>query len=436
MVTRGIDLTSGMRGELVRGVGASFILRIIGAALSLAVSVTLARVLGPEGYGVYAFCLAVVSMMAIPAQFGVGTVMVRFCAAYEKQRDWGLLKGLLQWGNRFVLISSVILAASAGLVLAISPGLVPPQSNETLWWALLLLPVLALGELRAAALRGFRRFVTGQLPETLLRPGGLLLIVGTLIALSLKPDLDATDAMLAYIAASILAFFLGTWWLLRAIPISVKKASASRDLITWRKAMSILSLTRGGRVALGRMDIIFVGSLVGAEAAGIYRVASALAGLIGFGVGAVNNVIGPYFSRLHVSGQRQRIRRLLLLACGALALLSILIALALVFFGENLIRIVYGSSFSAAWIPLLILSVGQLINGMTGPVGILTNMTGQERWTLLAIISALVMVVPAYLILVPWLGAIGGAVAMTGSLMILNGVLSARIWLWMRSSEL
>lgn len=425
----GALLMRGTRGELIRGVGVSLLLRGAGAALSLAVSIVLARLLGAEGFGVYAYCLAIVSLLAIPSQFGAGTVLVRFVAAYERQRQWGLVRGLLSWANQFVLASSVVLAAITAVVFIGYPGLMPSGEASTLWLALVLLPVLALGELRAAALRGFRRFAKGQLPEMILRPGGLLLIVFLMTAFSFP--LGPRDAMLAYIVACLIAFGFGVWWLWRAVPAQSWASNPERETGKWARAMGVLSLTQGGRVALSRVDLVFVGSLAGAEAAGVYRVATSLVGLVGFTLSAFNSVVGPYFSGFHVNDQHDRIKRLMLASAVAAGGFAVPIVLALYFWGEALIQIIYGADFVYAYVPLLILCVGQLVNAATGTVGTLTSMIGRERWALVAVATSLAVAIPGYLYAVPKMGAIGAAAVTASALILLNSILVVRLSLWL-----
>jgi len=418
-----------LRGEFALGLTSSLLLRGFGACLSLLVSIVLARLLGVEGFGTYAYCLAIVTLLAVPAQFGIGTVLVRFCAAYQSQQEWSLLKGLLRWSNKIVVISSLGLVLLAAVIFWTLPRLRPDGDDLTLWLALLMLPIYALGELRAAALRGFRRFVLGQLPELVVRPVGLLVILATMSRFDAASQLSAASAMAAYLAASIVAFLLGAWWLWRALPPSVNSASGKTDVPTWRNAVGVLSVTRGGRVVLSRIDVIVVGALIGAEAAGIYRVASTLAGVLGFGLSAVNAVSAPFFSRMHAIKDRAQLRKLLVASSIISLILAIPIAGALVGYGSTVLTLVYGEAFSAAYVPLLVLLVGQFVNAAAGSAGAFLNMTGQERWSLFAVIIALGISTPSYFLLVPKFGVIGAAGVTSGALAMLNIILGIKAWM-------
>jgi O-antigen/teichoic acid export membrane protein len=120
----------------------------------------MARVLGVDSFGVYAYCLALVTLVAVPAEFGLGTVLIRFVAAYEKDQRWGHLQGLLRWSSRFVIWLSLALAVGAAVIVEVFPGLVPGENLSAFRWSLLLVPIVALAKLRTAALAG-----CGNLPS-------------------------------------------------------------------------------------------------------------------------------------------------------------------------------------------------------------------------------------------------------------------------------
>jgi O-antigen/teichoic acid export membrane protein len=409
-----------------------FALRTTGAAVSLLATVVLARALGTAGFGAYAYAIALVALLSIPAQFGIGTLLMRFCSAYQRGEQWGLLRGLLQWANRAVLITSLSFAAGAAIVIALFPRLLPEGGHAAVWLALLLLPLVTLGELRAASLTGLHQYWKGQVPEMLVRPGGVLLIVAAVRLARPNATFTAAEVMVYYIVASSVAFALGAWWLWRTLPAAVREAEPEKDVPVWRRTGRVLTVSRGGGMILNRIDLLFLGALASASAAGVYRSASALASLIAFGLLAVNAVAGPNFSRLHADTDLAEIRRTLILATQLSLACAVPIVGVLMVFGRDIITVVYGRPFVDAYAPLILLALGQLFNAATGPVGSLLVMTGQERWNMIAVITALAIVTPAYLVLVPRFGAAGAAAAAATGVVVLNIIMAGRAWYWLR----
>jgi O-antigen/teichoic acid export membrane protein len=423
-----------------RGFLGTFSLRTVGAAVSLATTVILARALGTAGFGVYAYALALVALLAVPAQFGIGTVLMRFCSAYERGQQYGLLRGLLRWSNTVVLITSLLFAAGAAAVLLLFPSLLPEGGGgrTAVWLGLMLLPIVALGDLRAASLTGLHQYWKGQVPEMLVRPGGVLLIVSAVWLLRPGAGFTAGEVMVYYLAASLTAFALGAWWLWRALPAGVHQAAPETEIPVWRRAGQLLTISRGGGMMLNRIDLVFLGALAGASSAGVYRAATALASLIAFGLAAVNVVAAPNFSRLDVEKERAEMVRMLAMASKLSLACALPLVAVLVVFGRDIISVVYGKPFAGAYVPLIILVLGQLFNAATGPVGSLLVMTGQEWWSMTAVATALAVTIPAYVVLVPRFGAVGAASATATGVVVLNGIMAVRAWYWLnltRGSE-
>ena len=412
-----------------------FALRTGGAALSLIATVVLARALGTSGFGLYSYAIALIALLAIPAQFGIGTLLMRFCSAYQREQKWGLLRGLLRWANSIVLITSVLFAAAAAIVLTLFPRLLPEGGRGAVWIALTLLPIVTLGELRAASLTGLHQYRKGQLPEMFIRPGGVILIVGAVRLMRPQAAFTAAEVMLYYVAASVVAFGLGTRWLWRALPADIRQVAPETDVPEWRRIGQVLTLSRGGGMILNRIDLLFLGALAGASSTGVYRSAAALSSLIAFGLAAVNVVAAPNFSRLHVDTDRAEIKRTLIMASTLSIGCAIPIVAILIVFGRDIISLVYGRSFAGAYAPLIILALGQLFNAATGPVGSLLVMTGQEWWNMIGVTTALAVATPAYLLLVPQYGAVGAAIAAATGVVLLNGIIATRAWYWLGSAS-
>ena len=87
--------------------------------------------------------------------------------------------------------------------------------TETLWMGFLLLPLLSLGSIRAAALRGLHFVILGQLPDTLLR--NLLLCIGVFIFYVLKVPLTPYMGMLIHVIAAAISYIVGFVFLKRKL---------------------------------------------------------------------------------------------------------------------------------------------------------------------------------------------------------------------------
>jgi O-antigen/teichoic acid export membrane protein len=168
---------------------------------------------------------------------------------------------------------------------------------------------------------------------------------------------------------------------------------------------------------------IILGFFVPDAAIGIYRVAAQMSVLASFGLQVVNMVVAPRFAALYAKGDMVRLQRLVTVSARVVLAINVGITLGYILLGRLFLRLVFGSAYLGAYIPLLILLVGQAVNSATGSVGMLLTMTRYERDTAKGLAVSAILNVALNLLLVPLLGIIGAAVATALSLITWNVLL-------------
>ena len=81
-----------MAGQIARGGIGSLTVKVANTVFGIALGIILARALGPEGYGTYAYVFALVAIMAIPAQFGLSNLVIRETARAHVKEQWGKMR--------------------------------------------------------------------------------------------------------------------------------------------------------------------------------------------------------------------------------------------------------------------------------------------------------------------------------------------------------
>lgn len=398
------DLVSAVGRGSVGSVG----VKVGNLALGAATTIILARVLGPESYGVYAWAYALVTVLAIPARLGLSQLLVREISAYQLKEKWSLLRGLLTRANQIVLVSSALLAGVAVAAMFVFADRLSSVEAVTLGWGLALLPLMALGELRGAALRGLRRVVLGQLPDLVLRPGFLVLFVG---AAALMVELSSGTAMALHSAAAGLAFVIGAALLLHFLPDDVKSVEPEFETREWISSAVPLGLVSGMHVINSRADIVLLGFMGPSEEVGFYQVAVKAAMLVTFALSALNMVIAPYISRLYSDEEFEQLQKLLTASARGVLWAALPVATVLIVFGDWILEFVFGVEYVAGHVPLIVLCVGKLINVGGGSVATLMNMTGNERDTAVGMTAAAGLNIVLNIVLIPYWGMTGAAVA-------------------------
>lgn len=417
---------AGLRVELTKGAIGSFGLKMVNTLLNLGLSILMARILAPEGYGIYTFALSLVTLLAIPVQMGLYTLVLREVAKYSHAGRWDLLRGILRRSDQAVLLLSLVIGLPTVVVVGWLARHGLTTQLATIAWALPLLLLVSLGRLREAALQGLRRVVQAQLPEALLRPGFLIVFLG--IA-SRTSGLTPQSTMALSCVAACLALSFGVIMLFRSLPTDCRSVPAGYDMPAWSHSLLPLSMLDGLSVIISQTDIFMLGLLSTKGEVGLYRVAFSGAALIIFLQTAVIAVLAPYIARLHSAGDKARLQRLLTKSSRLALLPALPVAGLLIVFGKPILGHVFGNSYQASHLAMAILCIGQLVNVATGSVHLILNMTGHERETLKGVVVAAIVNVVLDAAMIPFFGAVGAATASTVATIFVNLHLWRKVWL-------
>ncbi len=411
-----------LNSQLSHEMAGSLGLKIANTGLVFLSTVLLARVLGPEDYGVYSYVYAMVSLLSVPSEFGLPVLVVRETARGMAREDYSAVQGIWRWAGKVTGIISISLVVLTALALWILNEPLAGKKLLTFSWALALVPLVALGDLRGAALRGLQRVIAGQMPEFLIRPGLLVLFLAA-AALFRSGELTAPNAMAIYVAASALAFGAGAWLLWRSTPAAVRWAAPRSESRAWLLSTLPLAFISSMQLVNNQASILLQGFYLPDAQIGIYRVAAQTSVLASFGLAAINMVVAPRFASLYAQDRLDRLQQLVTKTARVILGFNLLVTIGFVILGRPFLRIVFGSPYLTAYLPLLILLGGQLINSAAGSVGILLNMTGHETATARGMAVAAISNVLLNLILIPVLGIIGSALATAVSLITWNVML-------------
>lgn len=389
-------------------------------ALTFLLGIVLARGLGVGQYGLYALGMSAASLLSVPVAIGLPRVVTREVAIAASQKDWRHFRGLLIWANKTVIFTGLTLAGVVGaglLTWTYVKG--PTEALKVFAVAMVLPPILALGNLRGAALQGMRRVLVGQAPELVIRPGMFLVLLAICFA-GVSPNLDAAGALLLHVTAALVAFAIGTYFLLRSLPEEVRQTEPALKADRWLASALPMALTEGMRVGQSHAAILMIGLLSTTTTAGIYKVADAASAISLVPITLLNVVVAPLFASLYAKGDKALLRQLV--SWTAVGMVGGVVALSLPFFtlGDIALTTLFGTEYAQSLLPLLILLGGNLISASLGPNSTLLNMTGHERRVTRAFTVALGVNLPLAFLLIPSMGGIGAAIANVAGLVAWN----------------
>jgi O-antigen/teichoic acid export membrane protein len=420
----------GIGAVLARGASLFLVVQLLGLGVSFGLQVLLARTMGAESYGTYVYIVSWMALLLLLCRLGFGTASLRFVAAFRAQADWSRLRGYLRTSHRIVAAASLVVAAATALVAWGLVGIAPAATCATLLVASLALPVQAFLQLWSYVLRGLQRVLASQVPVTLVQPA-LLALAAVVYAFTQPEALDAPHAMALHVGSAVGAAALTFALFRRALPDPARRAVPGGEPRAWLRVALPLFAVNALRVVQERADVLAVGSFLGSADAGVYSAASRVASLLSFGLTAVNSWAAPLVSDLHARGDQAGLQRLTRLAARGIFAVTLPLCTAVALLGRQVLA-AFGPGFETAHGALVILAVSQVVSALAGPVGFLMTMTGHQNAAARIFALHTVLGVALCLVLVPFLGLVGAALATAATRISWNIVMAIAVWRTLR----
>ncbi len=415
------SLLSALQGlhhhRIVGPAAGAFLFRVLGAGLQFLFTLLLARSYGAAGVGVFVISLSLLVVSSTIARWGLDQTGLKLVAANLASSHYGTIRRILAYARNFVLLTGAI---GTVILLLLSDWLAgvffegEEASGVITVMALALLP-LSLTVLFAETLRGLRHILAYSLLH-----GALIPLFSIVFLLLFQNQFDSViAAAVAYLSASgltlAIAIYLHFHAFSRLPPDDTATGFNRSDILTTSHSLAWVAIIS---VLMSFTETFILGLFHDDASVGRYAAALRLALLINFIIIAFNSILAPNFASLYRQEKLQDIQ--------ALARHSIVVMLALTL---PLVAIfcllpaqvlsIFGGEFAQASTALIVLSIGQLVNVLSGPVGILLQMAGQERVFRNNVIASALTTLISALVLIPPYAVIGASVsAMTGILLL------------------
>ncbi len=398
--------------SLGRGTALLLVCRAGGYALGLANSVILARSLGVERLGAYAYAMGVAGLFGLIPNLGINHVVTRAIARDPQGEGPEVFRA----GRR----AQALLAAGVCLLIPAFAALLPGQPVPLIfvWLAAVQMAVGTLSWPYLALLGGHTRYdrvAVVELASAAVGTGTLLL------ALALRGGVDSV--LLAHCAAAAISVAITVQLTRPLLPAADGKGLGTGALLGQAAPFGAAGAVQS---LYTRLDVLLLGQLASTRALGLYNVAYKPANmLVYFG----SSLAGPVFPVMAQAPRHEappQFRR----ALWALGVAGPGVAIALTGLAGPLLTLLFGSAYALAAPILAVLAWSAAANWLYAPLGMALQAQGQERAWLASLAGALALNGAGNLWAIPRWGALGAAAATLASevfLVLLGGAL-----LWRR----
>jgi O-antigen/teichoic acid export membrane protein len=387
--------------SITRNTAFAFLAQLTGAVFTAGLTIFLARKLGSNGYGVLSLALGIAGLVMLPSDFGVANSVARFVA--EHLDDHERVASVLADGLRLKLIGSVtvsvLLFALAGPIASGYGihGLVWPIRGAAL--ALFGQGLMMIGAVFVAT--GHNNFVwRAALGESAVETTAS---IGLVLA-----GAGATGAAfgqaLGYLVGATLTILLLVRLLgPEILPRGVRFGTDARRIASYA---GILLIIDGAYTAFGQVDILIIGSYLGASSVGIFSAPMRLIVFLAYPGGAVAAGVAPRLAR---SAHTEPNVSAFLTALRLLLIVQAAITAVVLGWAPLLVKVLGGGYQESASV-LRALAPYVFLIGFGSLVSISANYLGEARRRVPVAIVTVLVNLGLDLLLVPRIGVIGACV--------------------------
>ncbi len=366
--------------------------------LNMAIFFVIARVLGADELGRYAFALSYATLFSIAVHLGLNDLIIRQVAVNKSD---GPLYFTVAVAAKLVM--GILVTAATALTIGVS-------GKPTLVQELVLAAALTTSFVAGVETVVVAFFYAYERMSYVLALGIVKVTLNAVVGIGAAlAGFGARGILWGFLGVETLVAALALYWVRRRLGVRFTRPPAGAfPSLLWRS----LPFGLNGIFITVYMQLHYslLSFFAGDAATGVYAAAAKLVTFLCFVPSAITQALYPYLSRLAAAGEdgpRKAAGR----SIRYLALISFPAAVYLFFRGDAVISLVYGAVYADAGKLLSILALTLPFVFATYPAAVTLNALRRERANTAVAGGAAAVNVVANLILVPLWGPLGAAAA-------------------------
>lgn len=400
------------------------------AASALLVNILLSRLLAPAGFGAYMMAFNIAFFGGVLGVLGLNQSIIRFVSeslrlnsrerakrAVRLSLQLAVLGGLGA-GTLYVLLQTFLLKSLLGPVFT---------DSAAIWTGLWIL----LNVLQGLLSECFRAF--GFIKEATLFSGVLsnflmLCAFGFMMGSGIAAGIEMVLAVIT--VGQLFSCLTAGICLLRRLQKWNQRlglGNPAGELLRVRELLRVsfpIMASNAALFLLTSSDIWILGIFRGEEEAAVYGAAVRLMAVLNFFVVLMNTVMTTLLSRPANGEGHADLMKPGKAVVALVTVPAMLVAVCFVLFGKQIMEAAFGAHYGTGYSILAVLSLGQLVNLIAGPSGLLLTLTGHERIMLRITAVTSVFTAGGAVIAAYGAGPLALAWVMVAGLLLQNG------WMW------
>ncbi|HWY98468.1 MAG TPA: polysaccharide biosynthesis C-terminal domain-containing protein, partial [Bacteroidia bacterium] len=187
-------------------------------------------------------------------------------------------------------------------------------------------------------------------------------------------------------------------------------------------------------------DLLLLGFIKTSTQVGIFNISHKIALTLYFFLAVMNTIIAPSISRMNSLNDKEGLQRMITKTIKWVMIFSLPAAILIIAFSKW-IMLYFGPEFVEGQLALIIMTATQLFSISCGPVGVISMMTGHEKYNTIATLMSMGITIVLNILLTPQMGVTGSAIAASAGIVIWNVYMvimvrkNVGIYSWIYSSK-
>lgn len=405
---------------MARGTGVALVGGLLGSVVGWISQLVLARLLGPGGFGSYSIGIAIVGVVAQLSTLGLSSAAIYFVARYAQQEAAKARDVLVQSIGASLFVGLI----AGGMLFLLSPLVAKYFFHRPELTSMIRIFALSIGfsaGIRVAMAATTASYKLAYRVYLDLFSNGAFLVLFLIFYLVGERLLGAAAA---FLLSTILGFAASAYSLRRLYPTFFAASKPSSlmlsELLTYSMPAFAASLFWAPR---GWMDRLLIGYFRSPAEVGWYQAASQSVSPLYLAAFAVNSIAAPMTANLYNRGERIRLGETFRVSSKWMLYSTLVVFTAVVMGPGDVLKVFFGRGYQNGVAPLLILSIGAIIDSADGTARSMLLLTGHQQILVRIAAASLVAQIILDVCLIPRFGIAGAAVA--------EVVLSILLSVWM-----
>ena len=398
------------RSNFIKDSAMAMSLKLLGIASSYIFILLITKNFGAEGWGKYSLTMSFIIFWMLLGKIGFDLALLKYTSSNEAKNDRHLTKQIYVKGISFCLglcifLTLILMIFSKDIAVLLFQK---EYMSDFIFYSSFLI-ICQIGYIiHSEGLRGLKKYNAYQFIQFI---GAQLF--GSIL-LFLYPYFTEKNDLLPLkilVISSFIVFLISTYLWLKEILFIKSKNLFSFPLKQIIRVSFPMFISNAMFVTLNWIDTLLLGIYQVDEAEiGVYNISLKVAAIINLPLLAVSGIVASSISEQHTLGNTQQLQKIikdssLLIFSATLAIYIAFLIYPTFFLGF------FGQNFTKGTEVLLIVSSGFLVSSFSGCTDIILQMTNNEKLFQNIIIGATLLNVLLNLILIPYWGIKGSAIA-------------------------